>query len=167
METEEAIRTRRSVRAFAQECVGDEDLEAILEAGRWAPSGLNNQPWRLVIVRDREKARGLASLTKYSSTVENAPLLIAVFLDHGSSYHREKDIMAVGAFIQNMLLAAHSRGLGGVWLGEILKNKEAVREMLEVPQRCELMALVALGYPAAPAAASSRKTMEELVLKRF
>jgi len=167
MDVEEAIRTRRSIRSFAPEAVDEGDRKALLEAGRWAPSGLNNQPWKLAIVEDRDKAAELASCTSYSSIVGGAPLLIAVFLDKVESYDRDKDIMAIGAFIQNLLLAAHARGLGAVWLGEILKRKEEAREILAVPPENELMAVIAVGRPAERPEEGSRKPLDDIVLKAF
>ncbi len=167
MEVERAISSRRSVRRFKEEGVAEEELAALLEAGRWAPSGLNNQPWRVAVVEDRGKAEEVAACTRYGSIIRNAPLLVAVFLDHGASYDRDKDLMAVGAFIQNVLLAAHGRGLGAVWLGEILKEKERVREILEVPEECELMAVLALGHPAEEPGPGNRKPLDDLILKRF
>jgi len=77
----EIIRSRRSIREFLVDHVEDSMIEDILEAGRWAPSGLNNQPWRFVVVRDREIAGSLAGCTRYGSIVHSAPLLIAVFLE--------------------------------------------------------------------------------------
>jgi nitroreductase len=99
--------------------------------------------------------------------VASAPLLIAVFLDTEVSYNRDKDIMAIGAFIQNILLAVHARGLGAVWLGEILNRKEMVREALEVPETQELMAVIAVGRPGEEAAEKPRKPLTELVLHHF
>ena len=167
MDVEETIKTRRSTRRFTTEAVSEKDREALLDAGRWAPSGLNNQPWKLVLVEDRGKAAELASCTSYSSIVNGAPLLVAVFLDEEISYDRDKDIMAIGAFIQNLLLTAHTRGLGAVWLGEILKQKKNVREILEVPAGNELMAVIAIGRPAEQPKEGSRKTLDEIILKRF
>jgi len=112
METIEAIKTRRSVRGFANENVSDEVVEQILEAGRWAPSGLNNQAWRFIIVRNEGIKVELSKLTKYGPTIKNAPVLIVVFLDRDHMYNYTKDIQSTGACIQNMLLAIHSLGLG-------------------------------------------------------
>jgi len=167
MEAERAIRTRRSIRVFQDESVGKEDIEGILEAGRWAPSGLNNQPWKLVIVEDKEKTGEISAYTHYRSIVENAPLLIAVFLDIDTSYNRDKDIMAIGAFIQNVLLAIHARGLGAVWLGEILNKKDMVREALQVPKEYELMAVIAVGRPGEEPEEKPRKPLTDLILHHF
>ena len=73
----------------------------------------------------------------------------------------------MGACIQNMLLAAHSLGLGAVWLGEILKNSQKVRSLLEFSEQMELMAVVALGYPVEPNKLSHRKEVAEVLIKEY
>jgi nitroreductase len=118
----DAIRSRRSIRQYSDDPVSDDDVRAILEAGRWAPSGLNNQPWRFGVVRDPECKNAISELTRYRQIIRNAPVIIAVFLDNDAGYDRVKDCQSIGACLQNMWLATHTLGLGGVWLGEILKN---------------------------------------------
>ena len=122
MDTLDIIRKRRSIRKYKKEIPEDTDIEKILEAARWAPSGLNNQPWRFLVIKDRKNKDGLAAFTKYGEIIQDAPLVIVVCMDLNSSYHRQKDLMAMGACIQNMLLTAYSFGLGTCWLGEILNK---------------------------------------------
>lgn len=165
METIDAIKSRRSVRGFTDGNISDDIIVQILEAGRWAPSGLNNQPWRFIVVRDAETKIELSKLTSYGPTVKNAPLLIVVFLDKDHMYHYVKDVQAIGACIQNMLLAIHTLGLGGVWLGEILKSGEMVNKVLEAPGSYELMAVVALGHPVEKKRVSERKELIQLVFR--
>lgn len=162
------ITERRSVRHFADHPVTRELVDAILEAGRWAPSGLNNQPWRFAVIRDRKLKLKIAEQTKYHRIIEEAPVIISVFLDNDALYHREKDIQGIGAALQNMLLMAHSLELGAVWLGEILKNGEQVCKLLELPSHYELMAVIATGYPTNNHKSKEvdRKPLEELVLLR-
>ena len=69
--------------------------------------------------------------------------------------------------MQNMLLAAHALGLGAVWLGEILKNAESVRVLLEFPPEMELMAVIAVGYPGAETRTSHRKGIADVLLKEL
>ncbi|MFZ2410083.1 MAG: nitroreductase family protein [Candidatus Methanoperedens sp.] len=165
METLEAIKTRRSVREFTNENISDEIIGEILEAGRWAPSGLNNQAWRFIIVQKSETKEAISNLTHYGAIVRNAQVLIVVFLDRDKMYDYTKDVQSIGACIQNMLLVVHSLGLGGVWLGEILKNKEKVNKVLEAPDSYELMAVVALGYPVKKARSSDRKELSGIVFR--
>ncbi|MEE4352637.1 MAG: nitroreductase family protein [Desulfatiglans sp.] len=157
------IMTRRSIRKFTTDNVDDRVIRQIVEMGTWAPSGHNNQPWKFVVVRDRDIREKLSKKTRFSKIIESAPVLIAVFLDSSLQYDRVKDIQAVGACIQNMLLTIHHLGLGGVWMGEILKNRESVEKILAVPDTCELMAVIALGYPA-QMREGSRKPVGETII---
>jgi nitroreductase len=161
----EVIKNRRSIRKYKRKEIEEQKLNKILKAGCWAPSGLNNQPWRFVLVRDKKLKAKLSRLTEYGEIIKGANVVICVFLDKRSSYHREKDIMAIGACIQNMLLEAHSLGIGSCWLGEILKNEGKVRKLLGLDQRYELMGLVGLGYPAEAPKAPRRKGLSKLILK--
>jgi len=165
MDVSDAVRNRRSVREFLDRDVEDELIGKILECGRWAPSGLNNQPWRFVVVKNKDVKGRVAQQTRYCGIITDAPLCIAVFMDKSESYDRTKDLLAVGACIQNMLLCAHSLGLGAVWLGEILKNKEKVAVILEVPNSYELTAVVALGYPKDTERTSTRKPLDDLIFR--
>ncbi len=164
---QKAIRNRRSVREFTDQPVAPELLKKIITAGIWAPSGLNNQPWRFIIIHDRETGSKLAALTRYSHIVTAAPALIAVYLDQEKMYDSVKDHQAAGACIQNMLLAAHELGLGAVWLGQILKNKIKVNEVLHVDEQYDLMALVALGYPQHRNQQSRRLPLNDFILQEI
>jgi nitroreductase len=160
----DAIKNRRSIRRFKKQAVDEKFVKEIIEAGTWAPSGLNNQPWKFVVVRSPEVKDKIAELTRYRKIIQEAPLCIAVFLDTALSYDRTKDIQAIGACIQNILLAIHALNLGGVWLGEILKNSEKVKELLGVSPALEFMAVIALGYPAEKNVTSQRKKLDEVIL---
>jgi nitroreductase len=161
----EAIFARRSIREYTDAPVNQQDIQTIMEAGRWAPSGLNNQPWRFAVVQHPKLKEEIAQQTRYREIIRSAPVIIAVFMDNDASYDRVKDCQGVGACLQNMWLAIHALDLGGVWLGEILKNKERVKEILEAPEAYELMAVLAVGHPKHRQQKSHRKTLSELVFK--
>lgn len=160
----ELCKSRRSVRRYEEEEVPEEAILKILEAGRWAPSGLNNQPWKFMVVKEREKINELARFTKYRHIVERAKVLIIVFLDLDEMYDRTKDVQAIGASIQNMLLEAHDLSLGSCWIGEVLNRRKEVEKFLGVPENLELMAFITLGYPS-ESPRSSRKSLEEILIK--
>ncbi|MCM8800306.1 MAG: nitroreductase family protein [Candidatus Omnitrophica bacterium] len=162
MDILEVIKTRRSIRKYKKDSPKDLDIEKILEAARWAPSGLNNQPWRFMVIKDKETKDRLAQFTKYGYIIKSAPVIIVVCLDKESSYHYQKDLMAVGACIQNMLLEAHSLDLGTCWLGEILNKKEDVEKFLNLKENLELTAVISLGYPDEKALEVKRKSLKEL-----
>ncbi len=159
-----AIFERRSVRHFLDAPVERELVMDALEAASWAPSGMNNQPWRFSLIWDQSLKEALGALTRYSATLKAAAVLVPVFLDKETSYDYTKDCQAVGACLQNLLLALHSFGLGAVWIGEILKNKDQVLKILNLQERLELMAVVAVGHPAHGKESSHRRPIEELIL---
>jgi nitroreductase len=161
----ELIRSRRSVRSFADRPVDDALVDQVLEAARWAPSGLNNQPWRFLVVREADLKSRLAAHTRYRKVVEGAPVVIPVFIHKPTMYNEVKDHQSMGACLQNLLLMAHALGLGAVWLGEILKNADPVRRELGLGEELELMAVAALGWPAGPAGEGVRRPLAELMLE--
>jgi len=163
MDIFELIKTRRSIRKFTDEPVSDEIINKIIESGTWAPSGMNNQPWKFAIIKDGGLKEKISKLTHYSKVILSSHALIAVFLDHSLSYDRTKDVQAIGACIQNMLLFIHSRGLGAVWLGEILKNRDEVLRIVKGPKNLELMAVVALGHPAEKGGKGNRNGPDKTV----
>ncbi|MBP7734958.1 MAG: nitroreductase [Spirochaetes bacterium] len=161
-----AISTRRSIRKYTKDTITGDCIEAILEAGRWAPSGLNNQPWSFVTIQDAGIRNSLSALTEYSRIIKECNACIYVFYDVSEGYNRDKDILSIGACIQNMLLAAHSLKIGSVWLGEILNRKTEVNDLLDIGPDHELMAVIAMGHPA-QSPRSSRKKLKSLILKEF
>lgn len=167
MELLEGLHTRRSIRVFTDRPVTREQLREIIRAGTMAPSGLNNQPWRFVTIQNRDTLHQLSRLTTYSHIVGKAPACIVVFIDTSAIYHEGKDHQAMGACIQNMLLAAHGMGLGAVWLGEILKSAKEVRDLCGLTDDRELMAVVAVGHPAGKGGRADRRPVEEVLLKEL
>jgi len=167
MNQEKTIKTifdRRSVRKYTMKKISEQDILKIIKAGMWAPSGLNNQPWRFCIIRDKNLKKPLANLTKYSSVIISSDVCISIHYNHSSAYDRDKDLMSIGACIQNMLLASEAIGLGSVWLGEILKNKNDANRLLNIDVGNELMAIIALGYPA-ESPSKDRKKPDDLIIK--
>jgi len=164
---QDAIRKRRSIREFTEQAVSRDMLCKIVTAGIWAPSGLNNQPWRFVLVRDVETRRKLAEQTTYSHIILAAPSLIVVLLDRAAMYNEVKDHQAAGACIQNMLLTTEELGLGAVWLGQILQNKRKVNAILNLGDNYELMAVLAIGYPLHRNQKSQRKPFADFILQEI
>ncbi len=159
-----AIYERRSIREFTDEPVPRQYIIEILKAGSWAPSGLNNQPWRFAIVTDKGLIAQFEPLTKYKRIIQCAQCLLPVFISKKTMYHTVKDHQAIGACLQNMLLCAHALGLGAVWLGEILKSAEEIKRLLGLSDDLELMAVIALGWPARRNQKSKRYPIDELIV---
>ncbi len=140
------IKSRKSVRNFIFETIKDDIIREVLECGRWAPSGTNNQPWNVKVIKYPTVKQLLANLTTDGGIIESSYISLVIFLDLQASYDRVKDIQAIGAFMENILLGIHALGLGGVWIGEILKNKEEVNKLFKLdPTKFELMGVIAIG----------------------
>ncbi|MFC1854917.1 nitroreductase family protein [Thermodesulfobacteriota bacterium] len=161
------IYNRRSIRVFTDDQVDQSIVKEVIKAGTYAPSGLNNQPWRFIVIRDKDLMDKISKLTHYSKVVNSANVLIAVLLDNDVVYNRDKDLQAVGACIQNILLAIQSFSLGAVWLGEILNKKDEFHKLISLEQQYELMAVVAMGHKTEKKGASTRKGIDELILQEI
>ncbi|MEE9377650.1 MAG: nitroreductase family protein [Candidatus Lokiarchaeia archaeon] len=106
------IKSRRSTRRFKPDMVSDEDLNAVLEAARWAPSGDNKQPWKFIVIKNKEnmmKIAELSPLKRFHAMLRNGPVLIAILVNS----KRSKWVVLDGAIcVQNLMLEAWVRGLG-------------------------------------------------------
>ncbi len=165
MNTLDCIRSRESVRSYSGDKIPREKIETILNAAISAPSGKNGQPWRFFVVqKNKNLFRRIAEQTVYFPSVVYADCLILVFLDKAESYHYIKDVQAVGACIENMLLAAHDLNIGACWNGEILKNDRKICELLSLGKRYDLMAMIVLGFESGNDRKSGRKALKEVLL---
>jgi nitroreductase len=160
MDLLEAIRTRRSIRKYKKEPVPEEMLEQVLEAGRWAPSADNSQPWNFVVLRDEKFRKKVSEVTKYGKFLADAPIGIVVVIDPEVSTHPVED----GALAtQNMMLAAHALGLGTCWIGSYgSAHEDRVKQILKIPEKKRLLSILALGFPA-EVKKSERKELAEIV----
>ena len=162
MEVFDAIKGRRSIRKYTKEPVSEDVVIKILEAGRWAPSAGNSQPWNFIVLRDEEVKRRVADAATYGKFLADAPIGIAVVIDPRMSTHPVVD----GAIAtQNMLLAAYALGLGGCWIGSYNSvYEEKVKEILGIPENKRLLSLISIGFPA-ESPEKTRKELREIVFK--
>ena len=164
MELYDTIMTRRSVRAYQDRPVPEEVLQRILEAARWAPSGNNQQPWKLVVVQEAQKRHDLAVAAHEQMFVGEAPIVIAAV---GLEPDRVMscDVLAspvnVSIAVDHLTLAAAAEGLGTCWIGSF--SQDRARQLLGVPETCKIVALTPLGYPADESGERTRKALGELV----
>jgi len=160
LEVFEAIKGRRSIRKYTKDPVSGDDLVKILEAGRWAPSAGNSQPWNFIVLRDEGVRRRVAEVTTYGKFLANAPVGIAVVVDPAASTH---PVEAGAIATQNMLLAAHASGLGACWIGSYNSvYEERVKEILNIPKNKRLLSLISIGSPA-ESPTKTRKELKEIV----
>ncbi len=140
-----AIKERRSIRKYKPDEVKEDDLQTILEAGRWAPSASNKQPWHFIIIRNKEMREKLANIHNYGRFMKESPVVIVVLGDPSKNqrYHLADPHQAA----QNMLLAAYSLGLATCWMGVRDTDLEhQFREALEIPERLRVICSISVGY---------------------
>ncbi len=145
----EAIRTRRSIRLFKKEPIPSDELRVILEAGMYAPSARNQQPWHFIVINKQTIKEAIMKVHPYASMLAGAPLAILVCGDTNLEKSEGYWSIDCSAATQNMLLAAHAAGVGSVWLGvhPRKERKDAIRKICHLPGNIEPFALIALGYP--------------------
>lgn len=188
MELMQAIRSRRSIRHFKSTPVPRDVVEALLAAAAEAPSPKNAQPWRFVVFAGGQRTELLARIKELVGqelaagrispcvsptlrAMEEAPVIVLVYNRATSRYATEKDpiiarvvdVQSIGACIQNLLLAAQERGVGTLWICDLL-DVEPVLGVLQADE--ELVAAVALGYPDCAPPRPPRCAMSDIVTWR-
>ncbi len=148
----DVIKTRVSVRHFTGEKLTDAQIDTILRAGMSAPTAVNKQPWAFVVVDDPETLMLLSDTLKSSRIENGASHAIAVCGNLQKALEGEGQgywVEDTSAATENMLLAAHAMGLGGLWVGvyPISERVKSVSEILGLPNHIVPMCLVVLGYP--------------------
>lgn len=159
----DTIKRRRSVRKFDGAKIPHDAMEQILEAGRWAPSGANAQPWRFVVVTRRETLKALAEICYYkvfkSRHVGEAGAVVIICADpDAGSQTYNLDTAISGA---NMTLMATSLGIGSCWIGAF--EEHAMKNMLRIPENLKIIALIAFGYEVGKASVPPRLPLSSIV----
>jgi len=158
------IKSRRTIRRFKSDPIEEEKLQAILDAGRWAPSFSNLQPWRFIVIKDQKLKNALDKAARESVLhlgINEAPVVILVCVDrridplHG--------IEAGAAATQNMTLAATSLGLGAGWIGIWGTEAEAsIQKIFKLPETVRAVSLLPVGIPD-ESPEGHRKPIEEFM----
>lgn len=157
----EAIRNRRSIRKYLSKPVEREKLDKILEAGRWAPSASNKQPWHFVIVTNEDKRKELADVHPYGRFMAESPVVIIVLGD--PELHPKYHLADPHNAVMNMLLAAYAQDLGTCWMGVRDTDIEPkFRELLSIPESLRVVCCVSLGYHDVDRD-SSRRDIDDIV----
>ena len=146
------VKERTSVRQWQDKAVSKADIEDILRAGMSAPTALNRQPWRFLVITDRTQRNALADKMERGSMYRDAPVLIVVCGDMDAAIEgegREFWVQDCSAAAENILLATTAKGLGGVWTGvyPVKKRTAALQQALGLPQNIIPLNVMLLGYP--------------------
>ncbi len=168
MDVFEAIKSRRSVRAFKKQTISSDEITKLIDAARWAPSAGNIQPWKFVIVEDPKIKHELSAAASDQTFIEEAPVVIVVCADqaqsakgYGSRGANLYCLQDTAAATQNVLLAAHAMGLATCWVGAF--QEEEARKVLNTPSGLRPVAIIPVGHPAEKPPARSRKPLGEII----
>ena len=175
MELDVCIKGRRSVRAYTDQPVSKDQLQAVLEAGTWAPTGMGREPWRFIIIEDKKLIKLASDETKtlvkqmmppmaeeFSSEADivcyNAPMLVLICSEKDAQWNHVSLLDSVLA-AENIFLKAYELGLGTCYMGfvELLNNKPAVLKKLGVPDNYQMMVPFIIGHPRGKQGAGKRK----------
>jgi len=157
MDLYKGLLTRRSVRQFETgKEISQKDLEEIIKAAQYAPSAHNLQPWEFLVLTDKEQMTALRHVQPWTSFAKDASAVILVCgnTDEAFSRHKEDETwnyadIDCALATQNLLLAAHSKGIGTCFCGAAPMPKvvEGLREMFALPENIRPLSIVVLGYP--------------------
>lgn len=156
------ILSRRTIRSFNNEMVSDEVIDTLLECARYAPSAKNGQPWFFSVVQNKEildKIDSVVECIRGGNIFYGASTVIFVAMNNDNTRWGQTDCAAA---TQNILLAAHSLGLGACWIGccrdELQgKNADEYKRLMNIPDNYTLLYGIAIGYTNTQAQAPQRK----------
>lgn len=189
MNTLEAMQARRSIRKFRPDAVSDDLVRKIIQAGIWAPSGRNRQPWQFYVVRGERRVEMMSAMQvgmekkraggEYMGSSENsarimaeAPVTLFVFntqrenqsepLPPSDLVRNSVDVQSIGAAIEHMCLAAVELGLGSLWICDIFVAYDELCAWLG--EKHQLVAALSLGYPDESPAPRPRRAVDEVAV---
>ena len=169
MDALEALNTRRSIRAFTPRPVSLEIVRELVRAAMHAPSAGNEQPWHFVILTDRELLDKIPDFHPYAGMLAEAPVAVLVCGDPRQEKHPGMWVQDCAAATQNLLLAAHAKGLGAVWVGVHPREDriEPLRRLMALPEVVIPFALIPIGHPAETPESEDRYRPELIHLNKW
>ena len=143
------ILNRRSIRRFNEQKIDRETIKLLLAAAMYAPSAVNKQPWHFVVIDQRQMLENIMEIHPHAGMFKTASHGIVICGDEHLQHDNGYWWVDCGAATQNLLLAAHTLGLGACWVGLHPREgrKASFTSMLDLPTHVKPFALVALGYP--------------------
>lgn len=185
----ETVAARRSVRSFKADAVSDAHLTMILDAARLAASSGNQQPWKFLVVRDREKMAALKKacleagmlgiranagsaaapdseqvkkLQGYYDTIFTAPLFVVVLVDRQSRYP-DYNLFDGPLAVANLMLAARALGYGTVFYTDTI-SPDVARRALRIPERYEQVCITPIGVPSEWPKSPAKKELSDFIV---
>lgn len=136
------LKSRRSIRSFQEKKISDKEIGMILEAGRWAPSASNRQPWEFIVVKSESIRQELARTAVYGKFIREAPVLIAIIgkVNQNPKWY----IQDTSLVSMNMMLMAWSLGIGTCWIGSMDRDK--AKHILGLGKNDYVLTILPMGY---------------------
>lgn len=171
------IKERRSIRSWEDNGITDDEFATLIDAAKWAPSSSHRQTWHFLLTRDKEKINTISQIRK-QKFVKNAPSCILVLINI-NAYKKLESVytpyLDAGAAIQNMLLMAHTLGLGACWVnfGEYeipdSKNMQKIKNLFQIPENLKIVSIIPIGKLSAKNQnAPGRKATKDIIhIERF
>lgn len=162
MEVMDAIKNRRSIRRYEEREVEEEKIRLLLEAARLAPSAKNLQPWKFIVVREKEKIEKLSKACCEQDWIKTAPMIIVGcgLRKHTFRNGYPSNAVDLSISLEHIVLQAVELGLGTCWIEAFYPDE--VREILGIPQDVDVSGILTVGYPAESPEARPRKSIEEI-----
>lgn len=168
MDVFEAIKNRRSIREYTGKDVSKDLIEKLIDAARMAPSAGNTQPWEFMVIRNPQTKQKIAEAALGQKSIETAPVVIVVCanLQRSASRYGGRGetlycLQDTAAAVENLHLAAHSLGLGTVWVGAF--NEAEVEEIFQLPPQVRPVAIIPVGYPADKPNSPPRRDLQNII----
>ena len=165
MDVFEAIRCRRSIRAYSTKPIPKKLMERMHQAMRFAPSACNYQPWHFILVTDADLRRKIIQLANGQRWLADAPVIVVACGFPQQAYnamggHGNSVDIDVAIAVDHLTLAAAAEGLGTCWIGAF--HEAGIKSLLGIPAQAKVVAMTPLGYPAAP---ETNKPLDETLRK--
>jgi len=161
MDLFETVEARKSIRKYKPETITEKQLGKILEAARLAPSAANRQPWRFVVVQDKNLKTKVAEAANSQTFLKDASAIVVATADpEVSARWHEKDTMIA---LEHMALAAAALGYGTCWIGAF--DADEIKKILKIPEKIKVVALMPIGVPDEKPTAKPRKDFHEIFYK--
>ena len=160
MDVYQCLRSRRTVRQFRPDPVPEAVLTKLLQATRWAPSSRNQQPWHLVVIRDRETLSEIGAIAQTGRFIGEAPIAIAMVMANA-----DQSKLDAGRALQQMEIMAWAEGMGTCFVTLTAEQEERIKGLLEIPRSMVLVTVLPFGYRSEDikGRGTPRKPLSEMV----
>lgn len=141
--------SRRSIRKYTKKSIPEDEVLKVLKAAMYAPSARNQRPWHFIVVHNRETLSKITEIHPYANMLNNAQLAVIVCADLNLEQSEGYWVQDCAAATQNILLAIHGLGMGGVWLGvhPRAERSNGIRKIFNLPEHIMPFSMVSVGFP--------------------